>query len=137
MNVRPATINDLQQCEQLAQDPMLEFPSGGYPDKSYLEKYIDDTYFLVAEDDNRVVGFILGEPLKDNGTGLWFLIVHENYRRKGFAKKLLEEFFSRAKSHERKWIFLTAHIHNEAALNFYRQMGFVQGKPHFEMAKSL
>ncbi|MBI4129752.1 GNAT family N-acetyltransferase [Candidatus Roizmanbacteria bacterium] len=137
IHIRPATEQDLAQCEKLAKHPYLEFPGGGFPDKEYMKAFISEYYFLVADREGKIVGWILGESLKTSGVGLWFFVVDEHFRGKGIGKMLFQEFEKRLRSAKRKWIFLTAHINNDIGINFYKEMGFVKGKPHFEMVKIL
>lgn len=135
--IRPAAIADIPECEKLAHDPFLRFPTGGYPDANYLKEYISDHYFLVAEQGGKIVGWILGEPLKSHGAALWFFVVDEQYRKQGFGSKLYDEFEKHMREAGREWIFLTSHLENPIAQDFYLKKGFIKGEPHFEMAKNL
>ena len=137
VTIRPAQLQDIALCERMAHDPILRFPSGGYPDSGFLKDHLNSNYFLVAEADGKVVGWILGEALKAHGSALWFFIVDEPYRKQGVGTKLYEEFEKVLKKDGREWVFLTSHINNTAAKEFYLKNGFVQGEPHFEMAKNL
>lgn len=135
--IRPATLADVPECEKLAHDPYLRFPTGGYPDAQYLKEYISEHYFLVAEQDGTIVGWILGEPLKSHGAGLWFFIIDEKFRKQGIGTMLYDEFEKHMRAAGREWIFLTSHITNAVAGDFYLKKGFVKGEPHYEMAKNL
>lgn len=135
--IRPATLKDIPGCERLAHDPLLRFPSGGYPDSEFLKGYFNKDYFLVADMGGKIVGWILGEPLKSLGAALWFFIVDEHQRKQGIGTKLYEEFEKRLRADGREWIFLTSHVTNAVANSFYLKQGFIKGEPHFEMAKNL
>lgn len=137
MTIRPATHNDVPECEKLAHDPLLRFPSGGYPDGEFLKGYIDGGYFLVADLGEKVVGWIIGEPLRSRGAALWFFTVDEKFRKHGIGTQLYNEFEKKVRADGREWIFLTSHITNSNAEGFYLKRGFVKGEPHFEMAKNL
>lgn len=137
ITIRPATLKDISECEKLAHDPHLRFPTGGYPDANYLKEYISEHFFLVAEQDEKIVGWILGEPLKSLGAALWFFIVDEQNRKRGIGSKLYDEFENHMRQAGREWIFLTSHVENPIAMDFYIKKGFVKGEPHFEMAKNL
>jgi len=109
----------------------------GDPDSEFLKEYIDGGYFLVADLGEKVIGWIIGEPLKSRGAALWFFIVDEKFRKHGIGTQLYEEFEKKVRSDRREWIFLTSHIKNSIAEDFYIKKGFVKGEPHFEMAKNL
>ena len=137
MIIRPATLQDIPDCEKLAHDPYLRFPTGGYPDAQYLKEYISEHYFLVADLDGKIVGWILGEPLKSLGAALWFFIVDEQFRKQGIGSKLYDEYENHMRQAGREWIYLVAHVENSLGKDFYIKKGFIQGEPHFEMAKNL
>ena len=68
MTIRSAKIEDLVQIEKLLSVPEFRFPDGGFPVFDFLKIYLDEDFFLVAEDNDKVVGAILGEQLKAGHT---------------------------------------------------------------------
>ena len=137
VTIRQAELHDIAICERFAHDPILRFPNGGYPDSEFLKDHLGSKYFLVAEVDGKVGGWVLGERLRAHGSALWFFIIGEPYRKQGVDTKLYNEFEKFLKKDGREWVFLTSHINHTNLKEFYLENGFVQGEPHFEMAKKL
>jgi ribosomal protein S18 acetylase RimI-like enzyme len=54
-------------------------------------------------------------------TELW---VHENHRRKGIAKALMDKAIQRAKDEKRRALVLETQSRNEGAIDFYLNYGF-------------
>ncbi len=52
---------------------------------------------VIAEDEDQVIGFVSAfrQPQSPNTIFVWQVAVHESYRGKGIAKKLLKELLSR------------------------------------------
>jgi ribosomal protein S18 acetylase RimI-like enzyme len=89
---------------------------------------------LVAELDNRVVGFVLGRAGEFefglSGTVAWIEIIGVDpaYRRRGIAQELVEQFAESAEDHGIKTIFtLVSNSENEIQ-HFFNRLGFVHGK---------
>ena len=89
---------------------------------------------LVAEIDNRVVGFVLGRAGELEfglpGTVAWIEIIGVDpaYRRRGIAQELVEQFAESAEDHGIKTIFtLVSNSQNEMQ-HFFSRLGFVHGK---------
>ncbi len=94
---------------------------------------------LVAETDDRVVGFILGRAGELEfglpGTVAWIEIigVHPAYRRQGVAAKLIEQFSSSAQDHGVQTVFTLVNKSNAQMSEFFGNVGFVQGEMlHFQ-----
>jgi ribosomal protein S18 acetylase RimI-like enzyme len=89
---------------------------------------------LVAELDNRVVGFVLGRAGEFEfglpGTVAWIEIIGVDpaFRRQGIAQGLVKQFAESAEDHGIKTIFtLVDSSHNEMQ-HFFSRLGFVHGK---------
>lgn len=94
---------------------------------------------LVAEADNRVVGFLFGRAGELEfglpGTVAWIEIVGVDpaYRRHGIARALLEQFTSSAEDHGVKTIFTLVDNEQPEMKQFFNRLGFAQGKmQHFQ-----
>lgn len=94
---------------------------------------------LVAEVDNRVVGFLLGRAGELEfglpGTVAWIEIIGVDpaYRRQGIARALLEQFTSSAEDHGVKTIFTLVDNGKTEMKEFFGRLGFAQGKmQHFQ-----
>ena len=118
----------------------------GIARRSYWEKRIEISEAirphwasLVAESDNRVVGFLLGRAGELEfglpGTVAWIEIigVHPAYRKRGIARALLEQFTSSAEDHGVKTIFTLVAREELDIKNFFSRLGFAQGEMlHFQ-----
>jgi ribosomal protein S18 acetylase RimI-like enzyme len=89
---------------------------------------------LVAEYDNRVVGFILGRAGEHEfglpGTVAWveMIGVDPAYRRRGIAEELMEQFTESAEDHGIKTIFTLIDPNRTDLQDFFNQLGFAHGK---------
>lgn len=89
---------------------------------------------LVAELDNRVVGFILGRAGEHEfglpGTVAWveMIGVDPAYRRRGVAEELIEKFTESAEDHGIKTIFTLIDPSRSDLQHFFSKRGFEHGK---------
>ena len=89
---------------------------------------------LVAEFDNRVVGFLLGRAGEHEfglpGTVAWVEMIGVDavYRRRGIAEELIEQFTSSAEDHGIKTIFTLIDPSRFELQHFFSRLGFAQGK---------
>lgn len=89
---------------------------------------------LVAEYDNRVVGFILGRAGEHEfglpGTVAWveMIGVDAAYRRRGIADELMEQFITSAEDHGIKTVFTLIDPSRSELQHFFSRLGFVHGK---------
>jgi N-acetylglutamate synthase-like GNAT family acetyltransferase len=94
---------------------------------------------LVAEVDNRVVGFLLGRAGELEfglpGTVAWIEIIGVDpaYRHHGIARSLVEQFGDSAEDHGIKTIFTLVNSQQSDMQQFFNRLGFTQGKMlHFQ-----
>ena len=94
---------------------------------------------LVAELDNRVVGFLLGRAgeleFGLSGTVAWIEIIGVDpaYRGRGIARALLERFTASAEDHGIKTIFTLVDNGQSEMKQFFNRLGFTQGRMlHFQ-----
>lgn len=94
---------------------------------------------LVAELDNRVVGFLFGRAGELEfglpGTVAWIEIIGVDpaYRKRGIARALLEQFTSSAEDHGVKTIFTLVARGQPGMKSFFDRLGFAQGEMlHFQ-----
>jgi len=76
--------------------------------------------FLVAEDANQVVGFLVWRALAADEGEILNLAVVPEFRRKGVARELLEGVFRTFKGD----LFLEVRESNTVAQSFYKTFGF-------------
>ena len=89
---------------------------------------------LIAERDNRVVGFVLGRAGEFEfglpGTVAWIEIIGVDpaYRRQGIAQALVHQFAESAEDHGIKTIFTLVASNQDEMQQFFSRLGFVHGK---------
>jgi len=89
---------------------------------------------LVAELDNRVVGFLLGRAgelefgLSETVAWIEIIGVDPAYRRRGVAQELVERFAQSAEDHGIKTIFTLVTSKQSEMQHFFSRLGFVHGK---------
>lgn len=94
---------------------------------------------IVAEVDNRVVGFIFGRAAELEfglpGTVAWIEIIGVDpaYRHQGIASKLIEQFTSSADDHGIQTVFTLVSRSNADMERFFTRLGFTEGQMlHFQ-----
>lgn len=135
--IRPVLTKDL---DRVAEIEGLCFPAAEAAARSTLEQRIKlcGDYFLVAEVNGAVIGFINGalteqavicddmyglNNLNNNGNNVavFGLDVVSDYRQQGIAAKLLAQFVAIAKRQHKKQVVLTC---KEQLVAYYEKFGF-------------
>ena len=81
-------------------------------------------YALIAEDDGRVVGFLLGLLGADGRTGYVHLVgIDPNYRRRGVGKRLYQHFCDWCREAGLKQLKAIGMVGHEASLRFHTALG--------------
>jgi ribosomal protein S18 acetylase RimI-like enzyme len=89
---------------------------------------------LVAEIDNRVVGFVLGRAGELEfglpGTVAWIEMIGVDpaFRHRGVARALVEQFAESAEDHGIRTIFTLITSNQTEIQQFFSSLGFIQGK---------
>lgn len=120
MKIREALRGDLKQIVELNEKYLHET---GRDYEAYIGSV--DTLFLVAEDENRVVGFSSISLEKWNNSA-WVnqIVVEPKFRRKGFASKMIRKMVAWANKKNARVVLVESQIGNVAATNFYIKNGF-------------
>ena len=89
-------------------------------------------YFFACIDNNKIIGYACGYELNrlDNAGNMLYIHgvgVHENYRRQGIGKQMMNEIKHLCKLNGISKMFLDAHKINTAACALYESVG---GKAH-------
>lgn len=82
-------------------------------------------HFLVAARNTEIAGLALGRRIGDEGEIL-NLAVRGSYRRKGLGKALLKKLLDSFENDLVSSVFLEVRESNQAAIGFYRGLGFTQ-----------
>jgi ribosomal protein S18 acetylase RimI-like enzyme len=142
---KPVYIRPLRK-DDLSAVVNVEDRSTGVSRREYWEKRIDmyeaiRPYWasIVAEVDNRVVGFLFGRAgelefgLADPVAWIETIGIDPAYRRQGIAAKLVEHFKLSADEHKIHTVFTLVAKSNKDMEQFFTKVGFAQGQMlHFQ-----
>ena len=147
MVIRKADIKDLQRIQELNNELFeLELANfdkyliKGWPlsdeGKKYFENAIKESFVVVAEIDNRVIGYLLGEEsnipyYNFKIAELCNMCIDSNYRKQGIGNALYKEFERFYKEQGITHFIVTASFKNESAKAFYKKMGFEEANSTF------
>ena len=116
------------QPEDLAEVCKIEKDNFSLPwsEKSFWESMErEDTVFLVALEDEKVVGYIGCYCIAGAGE-ITNVAVKASHRRKGIGGKLLQKLYEEGISLDTQEYFLEVRESNEAAIGLYLRQGFVK-----------
>jgi len=132
-NTRKATSQDLPQLAELFDQYRVfyhkdsDIPAA----ENFLKQRIEnkDSEIFVAESEGKLTGFVQLYPLFSSTRmkRYWLLndlYVNENYRGKGFSKKLIEEAKQLAKSTDASGVLLETGKSNDIGNQLYPSCGF-------------
>ena len=120
MKIRETSRGDLRQIAKLNKEYLHE---AGKDYEAYIGSV--DTLFLVAEEENRVIGFSSISLEKwNNSTWVNQIVVAPKFRRKGYASKMIREMIVWAKKKDVRVVLVESQTGNVVATNFYIKNGF-------------
>lgn len=129
MKIRTADTQDHKAIVQVSKrsPATRDFTNQMFSGDSMYQK----GWILVAEKDEEIVGFVcVRHKVRQPETSLYFLGVLPDWKRKGVARKLLEEIKKR--SPHRK-IVIGVFKDNEEALAFWKREGFtITSSDHYK-----
>ena len=122
MNITEMNASHVPQVAQLEQlcfaDPWSE--------KSIASELTSKwSYWLVAVEDDRVVGYI-GSQSSIDESDVMNVAVHPDYRRKGIAEKLINHLVEELKNRGSHALLLEVRASNAPAIALYEKLGFTQ-----------
>jgi GNAT superfamily N-acetyltransferase len=132
--IRPAREKDLRQCAKVLHTKEVAGAHDWHPTPSVLRGCLGK-YFLVAEEEGRILGCSVVEPLKRGVIGWWFA-VRKDARGKGVGSALMTELERTAKR-DGKYFFLIYSKTGTPAVQFYRKRGYEAGQDFTELIKQL
>ena len=99
-----------------------------YPPKILIDIFNLGAGFLVAQEDNIVVGYIIFWIRFEDEGHIISIAVDKNHRRQDVGSKLVETSLEAFKKFDVKIIKLEVRIGNKGARKFYSKMGFKEEK---------
>jgi N-acetylglutamate synthase-like GNAT family acetyltransferase len=129
VKIRPLTVNDFEDIANIQEAITKKRARNGLERRirEYIQK--DPQACLVAEDEGKVVGFVIGD-VKDWGFGVeksgWLEIIgiHPKYMGQGIGKRLGKELLEHFKSKGIKNVFTVARWDSGDLLAFFKSIGF-------------
>lgn len=82
-------------------------------------------HYFVAEENGHAVGYMGMWALSGEGH-ITNVAIGKNYRRRGFARALIQHFIDIAKKENLEFMTLEVRASNEPAITLYKSLGFVQ-----------
>ncbi|MCD6503535.1 MAG: ribosomal-protein-alanine N-acetyltransferase [Thermoplasmata archaeon] len=121
IKIREARDNDLMEMlSMLAEEGIY------HNEELYVllyENYPD--LMLIAEEDGKLVGFVIGSLSTEESGRILVLFVKKDYRGRGVGKALMKEILRRfLVKYCVKEVTLEVHEKNETAIKLYEKLGF-------------
>lgn len=116
--IEKLTIDNVEYVKRLGLKLNANFDN--LYDYSSLNEGVNSTYVLIV--DKNIIGFIHIQQLIDE-VDIIDVVVDEEYRRKGYGKKLVEFVIH---SNPGKRIILEVSVNNKAAIGLYNKLGFIE-----------
>lgn len=123
MTIRNATLEDLQAIHNIETS---SFQDGSYPLFVLRQLFdISEKYFLVAEIEDQICGYIIGTiSAKDEQGWILSVGVHPDARGNKVGRNLIKKIISLLEYNMVKEICLTVHPDNAAAIKIYKALQF-------------
>ena len=135
IQIRSASIKDLDSIVELAKVPELKAPHGSYPSLKWLQAIIKEKQImLVAEDNNELIGFVMGEKIGSSFSILHLIAVKKEYRKKGIGNMLVNSFEEECKKRKLRGVLTYAHNDNKVK-NFFKNRKYNIGQKVIECNK--
>ncbi|NDW18247.1 GNAT family N-acetyltransferase [Dysgonomonas sp. 216] len=140
ISIRIATTSDIWEITQLFYNTIQNINIKDYPqdeiddwaswyaDTERWIKAVSEQYFIVAVQNNTIVGF---SSLNKDGY-LDFMFVHKDFQRKGIAKMLLSAIEEKAISQNNRFIYSEVSI---TALLFFESQGYKVEKQQLKKSR--
>lgn len=133
--IRKAANRDVVAVRKIAKVPGLTNPSGEVPRATWFKAQIRAGIFLVAENNKKVVGFVLGEKLLGTAVMIWMIGVTKAFRGAGIGKALMLAFEKECAKLHRDVFVAYAYAKNPIIVKMLRKYGFSQGQLYYEFIK--
>ncbi|MDF2953957.1 MAG: Ribosomal protein S18 acetylase RimI [Thermodesulfobacterium sp.] len=135
MKIRQVKLNDINEFIEIYIKAYEELENYKYKTRKEIKNYFKWLYkrdkegFIVAEENNKSVGFAAGDANWINFEGEKVLEIHEifvlpEFRKKGVGSKLLNEILSYGIKKRRRLAELWVGKTNYTAIGFYKYFGF-------------
>ncbi len=120
MRIREFKYEDIQQVMEVAYYALEEYYS---PDFFINIWQVSPKGFLVAEDEGKIIGFVLGVIAEVGTLRILMICVKEGYRGRGIGSALLNSISNKFMGLRK--IHLEVKVTNISAIRLYKKHGFV------------
>lgn len=123
MQIRPMTKGDLETVLEIEQSL---FPNDAWSVEMFKDELAEvplSRYVVIAELDNRIIGYASLRFVGSQGD-INTIAIREVFQQKGFGKQLLQHLLTVAKEKGVREIFLEVRVDNQLAIELYRKAGF-------------
>jgi ribosomal protein S18 acetylase RimI-like enzyme len=124
-NIRKVKEDDFLTIAEIATycPPMVTERNSIY---HIFTKFFTSTSLIIETENNKVLGFLLGFISQDNPEEAYIhlLCVIPQYRKKGLAKSMMDEFMTIINENGCRKVYLITSPGNKKAIKFYKKIGF-------------
>ena len=148
VDIRQMEIDDLSSVYHLGENlftseefPILYRTWDAYEVTNYFTS--DPDYCLVAESEDRVVGFVLATTIEKEGTAwkkygyLSWIGVAEDCQRTGLALRLYKKLEEKFRKDGVRMVIADTEADNKEAIAFFKATGFALSAKHVWLGKTL
>ena len=121
MNIRQFIPDDFENVLSIEQEAFSDHNPLVYI--NFYEMNING--FLVAVEDDTIVGFIVGYQLNENEGRIFSLAVKDGYKNLGIGTKLIHSILKIFYENSIQYASLEVRVTNTRAQKLYKKMGFV------------
>ena len=138
VKIRKAELKDVDSCLELSKIPELLNPDKTPSHKWWIKAFVkENQIFFIAEEGNKIVGFIMGERTTGNLAIFHSLVVKEDYKNNGIGTKLIKSAEKECKKRKLKAIMLYGYADNKKAVSFFEKKRYIKGALTYEFIKFL
>ncbi|MCK4730548.1 MAG: GNAT family N-acetyltransferase [Candidatus Aenigmarchaeota archaeon] len=137
--IRNATLEDAKTLEKIGKiTKEVTMVDGRTLGLKYFKVVIEYGFVLIAEIDNKIVGFLLSEIYDLTKLSvLTYLVVMPKYRNYKIGTKLMDSYLKELRKRKIKLVSLFAPKSNKKSINFYEKVGFKRDKEYVLFFKDL
>ncbi|MBS6194329.1 MAG: ribosomal protein S18-alanine N-acetyltransferase [Clostridiales bacterium] len=122
VEIREMQLDDLEQVMVIENENF----SRPWTETGFFSFLIrQDTLFLVAEEEEKILGYCGVVMVQDEGDITNVAVANER-QNQGIGKKLVEELIRRTEEAGVRQLYLEVRASNERAIHVYEKMGFVR-----------
>ncbi len=137
LTIRKGKISDCEKCHEISNTRELLNADGKMVSSEWFRACVKQKgILLIAEDGNKIVGYVAGETLIEHGAILHLIAVINDYRKCGIGHKLILAFEKECRRRHVKWILVYAYD-TKIALKFFEKSKYIKGSKTVEFIKIL